>query len=212
MRIEGSPKQWSDFLSDLIPDILLLVIKTWGKYKKPDDIILEVPINKWFAERMRQEKNKQGDLPFKICPEVSIPDPNTGKELGRIDILFDPVYTINEHVYFAFECKRLHIIYDKRMETNTGEYIGDDGMMCFITGKYSEELPSGGMIGYVMDGDVYSAILTIKKAIKKQNNTLCLCPNTSLEDCSLLPNEKQVKETKHKINNDFTIYHVFLAV
>ena len=86
-------------------------------------------------------------------------------------------------------------------------------MMCFITGKYGKALVSGGMIGYVMDSDVRTAIQSVKEAIHRNCTILCLVRNTGLSSCSIMSNEQIIKETRHNLpNRRFTIYHVFVAV
>ncbi len=211
MAIIGDASQWADLFPDnLIPDILGLVITTWQRFKKPHRNDLEVPITRRFREELVMEKDHRY-LPFSIWPESSETDPKTGKEIGRIDIRF--LHGYKENVYFAFECKRLRVPYKSGIRSNASEYVGVDGMMCFITGKYSRGLFSGGMIGYVMISDVRAAIQSVKKAISRNYTMLCLIRNTGLSSCSIMSNEKIIKETRHNLPNQrFTIYHVFLAV
>lgn len=211
MTIIGDASLWADLFPDsLVSDILGLVVKTWQRFKKPNSRDLEVPITRRFREELRRGKDFL-ELPFTIWPESSETDPTTGKEIGRIDIRF--LHGWREDVYFAFECKRLRIPYESRIRNNTSEYVGTDGMMCFITGKYSKGLVSGGMIGYVMDSNVRAAIKSAKQAIDRTCTILCLVRGTSLSSCSIIPNKKTIKETIHELpNRKFSIYHIFLAV
>ena len=161
MAIGGDASLWADVFPDgLIPSILELVVKTWQRSEKPLPLEHEVPISRRFREALRRGKDLN-ELPFTIWPESSETDPNTGKEIGRIDIRF--IHGWRESVYFAFECKRLRIPYDSGRRSNTGEYVGASGMMRFISGKYGKDLASGGMIGYVMDGDLRAAVPSVKK-------------------------------------------------
>ena len=211
MAVVGDTSLWSDLFPDhLVPDILGLVLTTWQSFKKPNPSDLEVPVTRRFREELRRKKDFR-ELPFTIWPESSETDPKTGKEIGRIDIRF--LHGWREDVYFAFECKRLRIPYESGIRSNASEYVGIDGMMCFITGKYSKGLVSGGMIGYVMDSDVRSAIQSVKKAIDRSCIILFLVKSTSLRSCSIMPDRKIIKETRHKLpNRRFIIYHIFLAV
>ncbi len=211
MAIIGNASLWADLFPDhLVPDILGLVVTTWQRFKKPQPNDLEVPITRRFREELVREKSNR-ELPFSIWPESSETDPETGKEIGRIDIRF--LHGYREDVYFAFECKRLRVPYKSGIRSNASEYVGVDGMMCFITGKYGKALVSGGMIGYVMDSDVRTAIQSVKKAIHRNCTILCLVQNTGLSSCSIMSNEQIIKETRHNLTNRrFTIYHVFVAV
>lgn len=214
--IVGNTGSWKkDLFPDaLIPDILELVVETWKIFKKPNRLDHEVPISRAFTDKLRLEKNRNGDLPFKIWYELPEID-TTDDADGRIDICFDYIGTPREDVYFAFECKRLRIPYPSlsRPATNNSDYVGDQGMMCFVTGRYGGSVANGGMIGYVMDGKVSPAIISVGKLIKSKQAVLKLSMNMGLESSSLLPNLKNIKETKHSLGKKkFTIHHVFLAV
>lgn len=214
MGVESNAVVWKDlFPEDLIPEILELVRISWDSFEKPDRLELEKRITGRFKEWVRHKKNKRDDLPFKIRAEVSIPDIESGQESGRVDFIFDYIGTIREEVYFAFECKRLRIPYESGLYTNNSEYTNEQGMMCFVTGKYSEGLPCGGMIGYVMDGKTEKAILSVGKLIKKKRLILKLAKDTGLERSSVMGNSQNVRETRHILNErKFTIHHIFLAV
>ena len=217
MGAVGNAVAWRDdlFPEGFIPEILELVRTSWNPFEKPDRLEREERITRRFAEGVRHNKNKRGDLPFKIRVEVSIPDVETGQETGRVDFIFDYVGTIREEVYFAFECKRLRIPYPppSKLDTNNSDYTGEQGMMCFVTGKYSEGLPYGGMIGYVMDGETEKAIVSVGKLIKNKKLALKLAKDTGLERSSVMGNSKNVRETIHILKErKFTIHHIFLSV
>lgn len=211
MATVGDASLWADVFPDrLIPNILELVVTTWQTFQKPQPLDHEVPISRRFGEALRREKDLH-ELPFTIWAESSETDPNTGKEIARIDIRF--LHGWREGVYFAFECKRLRIPYSSRMQSNTGEYVGANGMMRFITGKYGKGLTSGGMIGYIMDGNLRAAVPSVKKAIDKNRTDLCLVFGSSLDSSSMRPRKQAVKETRHDLaKREFAIHHVFLAV
>lgn len=212
MAIGGDARMFVGFFpDDLIPEILNLVLAAWRKFDKPKSDEKEEPITRRFRLALVGEKNRHA-LPFSIWHESpELPDEKTGEETGRVDIRF--LHGYREDVYFAFECKRLNIDYPSGFQSNAGEYVGDDGMMCFITGKYGKGLKSGGMIGYVMDGKVPKAIQAVQQAILKKGKTLRLRGRTGVGPCSPLPGVKSAKETHHSLpNRDFEIYHLFLAV
>lgn len=207
MSTEGDASLWGDLFPDgLIPEILRLVMDTWKSFSKPNPDDHEVPISRRFCEDLRREKD-QRRLPFSIWPESTETDPHSGKELGRIDIRF--IHGFRERVYFAFECKRLRI---DRARPNTHEYVGDDGMMCFITGKYANNLDSGGMIGYVMDGNVPAAIEAVAKAIVNKATELCLIAGTGMTPSNIIQNMPAMETNHNILAEEFTIYHLFLGI
>ncbi len=207
--ITGDVDPWTDlFPDDLIPPIIDLVISCWGQFKKPNRTDYEEPITRRFREALRKNKNLKG-LPFSIWLESSETDPETGKEIGRIDLMFLSGY--KEHVYFAFECKRLRYPKSGKVIPNTGEYVGEDGMMCFVTGKYGKGQSNGGMIGYVMDGKSSEAKKAVKELIDKKSSDLFLEKGTTLTSSSINPTS--VYETKHDLKTKlFTLYHLFLPL
>ncbi len=214
ISIVGDAAGWKRdlFPEGFVPDILKLVINAWKKFSKPNRLDLEVKINKAFTKILRSEKT---DLPFKILPEVTVFKENNDNE-GRIDIQFSYIGTADEDNYFAFECKRLRIPYPppQKLSTNNSDYVGDQGMRCFVTGKYSSRVRHGGMIGYVMDGKTDSAIISVTKLINKKRTELKLVSGTSLGISSIMVKHRNVKETKHNLafSRNFTIYHIFLSV
>lgn len=210
MMILDNEKSWGElFPVNSIPNILGLVVDTWNNFKKPNANELENRINQRFTDKLRIAKNEADLRCFQIRSEVG----TIGTD-GRIDIVFIPTGTHREEVYFAFECKRLRIPCEDKTkpDSNSSKYVGKDGMMCFITGKYSEGLNYGGMIAYVMDGKVNEAIIQVKNSMQKKKIPLCVINDPFFMTSPLL-NDDKVKETSHKLGaRDFTIYHVFLAI
>ena len=153
-------------------------------------------------------------MPFHVWPEVNTLD-TQAEDKGRTDILFAYLGTPKEEVHFVFECKRLRIPYPppSKFATNNSEYVNKQGMMCFVTGKYSGSVANGGMIGYVMDGKTGKAIPSVGKLIKSKRTLLKLAKDTGLELSSVAPNHSNTRETTHVLTKkQFTIHHLFLAV
>lgn len=213
MATNGDPCNFRDlFPDDLIPDILELVVRAWEKFTKPASSENEVPITKDFCLLLQRLKNSTS-LPFKIRWEVPLLDSTTDKSPGRADLIFDYLDTQREEVYFLFECKCLCVPSTSRWKSLAGDYVGADGMMRFVSGKYSADLPAGGMIGYVMDGKVQVAISKVAEAIMNNRVGLHLKTNTGLETCEFMPSNKTVKETSHDLSTRiYMLYHIFLRV
>ena len=211
MTCAGDPGLWATLFPDgLVPEILCLILQTWSAAPQFGADELEVPITLRFTERLGQRKESK-QLPFSIWPETPETEPETGAIAGRIDIRF--VHGYRERVYFALECKRLSVVRTTgRRESLAGDYI-DDGMMRFVEGKYGANLDKGGMLGYVMDGNVPNAQNSVKAAIMSRKATLCMDEPGNLQRSSVLPGDNRVKETRHRLGSvDFVMHHVFLAV
>ena len=82
---------------------------------------------------------------------------------GRIDLAV--FLDQDRDRYLAYECKRLNDRRaDGRRRSLAGEYV-KHGLSCFTTGQYSERLPVGCMLGYVLDGDVRYAASSVQGKI-----------------------------------------------
>jgi hypothetical protein len=210
----GSPDLWSDwFPENLIPEILKLLVDSWQclmkhPTKRPSPKDLEVPITRIFRETIRKEKNKK-EIPVIVQREIPVDDPKSFEELGRIDLIF--IHGHREDVYLAFECKRLNILNTSKTYANTGGYSGSEGMGRFFTGKYATGLDRGGMIGYVMDGNIESASERIKKSIVSKEDLKLT--KKEIEISCHSPEGWNIFESKHKQNSsEFVMYHLLLPV
>lgn len=88
---------------------------------------------------------------------------------GRIDVavLLDQ----ERERYIAYECKRLNVVHGGTRSSLATTYV-KDGMMRFLTEQYSEGLPFGCMLGYVMDGDLSFALTKVNTAIDAHKTSL----------------------------------------
>jgi hypothetical protein len=128
--------------------------------------------------RIRLHRDPQlRDRPVEIDREAVIDDEETGAE-GRLDLRF--LFSTGSRKpwpYFAIEAKRLHVSFDSGWKSLVPEYVtGHQGIMCFITGRYSKGLRAGAMLGYVFDGGVEMAAKSISRALKKHRSLLKLDP------------------------------------
>jgi hypothetical protein len=129
------------------------------------------------------------------------------KDEGRVDIRFSCGH--DDDVYLAFECKRLRISRKKHLDSGTTQYV-ENGMMRFIVGKYSKGLPDGGMVAYVMDGNVSAAIDAVGNAIESSKQIAAMSRPTKSR---YLPAAPSVQESVHRIEGrELILQHVFLAV
>jgi hypothetical protein len=130
---------------------------------------------------------------------------------NRIDInLITPHNLGDEPNYIKIECKILG-------EAN--KYIDDknsferkkptNGIMSFITGKYSPQMPIAGMIGFIKDGTIQTKIDSIYKRLEKHKDIKTI---QNLIAYSIEENFNFSYHSIHKRNcglNDIAIYHLF---
>jgi len=181
-----------------------IIFKEWNNFSRTTRNPLENRITKPFVAYL-QSCPENRSRPFIFDANVKLLDPEKDTEVGELDIRV--MHGRLPRVFFAFECKRLNVIRNGKYASQAGEYVGEGGMGCFLSGKYDGGSDCGAMIGYVMDNDAQKAIIAINKALK-----LRIKQPVKLKISSLLSEEDDpCYETVHmNIENDFTIYHVIL--
>lgn len=211
MNLIGEPDEWINLIDTLVPDILGLVISTWGAMPAPASNALEDPTTEALCRRLRQNRNSS-DLPFKIYIQMVELDPAAGEDQGRMDIVFDTLVP-RENIYFCLECKRLNVVNDGQVRSYSSEYV-THGMLRFIRGKYAPQVRHGGMLGYVLDGNVAQAIYNVSNVIQQRFQELGMETPGQMLPSSVRPEDSNVKETHHSrqhASGKFQIHHIFAA-
>lgn len=202
------------FREEIIPDGLRLVLEAWAILPRPGRNELEDAITGRLAARLKHLKTARR-FPFTVHIQVTPLGP-TGPLSARIDFKFLAGY--DEDAYFAFECKRLRIPHSSGIDHNTGDYVGKEGMGRFVIGKYAAGQIHGAMVAYVMDSMVEEAKTSVAQLIKKHSVDLCIESGGEWESSYFLPREKDIRQTRHHLNNGtasarkLTLQHIFLAV
>ncbi len=212
MSVLGNAAEWVDLLDPMIPDILSVTCAAWESLpsiaadEREDDITLAL------CRALRQNKNAR-HLPFHIHVQQVEIDPEPGEEMGRLDIVFNPVTVLREEIYFCLEGKRLNVVNGGVTRSYASEYV-KLGMMRFVTGKYARAVRHGGMIGYVLDRDVPRAIANVEANVKANRVALRMVPPETLRDSEVLKPDPRARESHHEREHDsveFCIHHLFMA-
>ena len=209
MNLIGVPDQWINLIDSLVPNILHLVISSWDTMPIPASNAREDPTTEELCRCLRKNRDSC-DLPFQIRTQVVELDPFAGEDQGRMDIVFLPLVP-REDVYFCLECKRLNVINDGLVRPYTSEYI-THGMLRFIRGQYARQMRHGGMLGYVLDGNVEQAIENISSLIKRRHKELKMPPPGEVTQSSIIPHDLRLRETLHMRQSspgNFLIHHIF---
>lgn len=215
MSVIGSPASWADFLEQMLPQLLRLTIDSWRSLPGPLGSVREDDITNALCRALKANRDVR-QLPFYVVTQMVELDPAPGQDLGRLDIAFRPSGLSgppNESIYFCLECKRLNVRSGGRIRTYASEYVLH-GMMRFVSGQYSSAVRHGGMLGYVLDGNVPTAINNVAKNVRKRCAALAMQPPGELGRSTILPNETGARETEHRRKHDsalFQIHHLFLA-
>jgi hypothetical protein len=129
----------------------------------------------------------------------------TGKARLRLDIVIQYSGSKPRPVYI-FEAKRL-----RKGSHSIGGYTGQDGMQCFIDGRYASQYPEAAMIGYLQSDDYsYWEQELNRKFNQDTDNKLQLNSELSqIEIISSLPHE-YFSQHQRVSGNSIIIYHIFL--
>jgi hypothetical protein len=162
--------QFNPFAESYVRDIIRAIALAWSRRRNPPADEIEDRITFRLAGRLQNDEDFR-ELPFDVVPQYWLLDLH-GRRLGRLDLRFKHMQSRRD--YFAFEAKRLHVAYPSGFKAEHSVYVGDEGMMCFVTGKYSAGLSHAGMLAYVMDNDVLRAWKGLSDAIENNRNALKL--------------------------------------
>lgn len=205
--MNGDAINWIPLFPDEeIPHILGAISRCMSGIQKTSEQEHETQITKRLHLKLKADSALR-ERPVWPDRETAEDDEDTGEE-GRMDLRFllqDPV--LKPPPYFAVEAKRLHVTFPTGWQSLVSEYVkGEQGMMCFITSRYSKALCSGAMLGYVFDRDIPRAASSIFDATEKSEKILKLVRSTPKNPCS------QWKTLHHLGDREFAIFHLLTEV
>ncbi len=203
------------FPAEEIPFILGAILRCSVTLRKRNATERETKV----SNRLRKLLIRDVELrerPIQVDPEVYVYDDDGDEEdpVGRLDFRFlDLTGTQKPLPYFAIEAKRLHVTSPSGWDSCVHKYVTDrQGMMCFIEQRYAQGLASGGMLGYVFDGDIEKARASVAASIETNHEKLRTASPFKLVLSSVLPGDR-VSQTTHVLaHGNFIIYHLFVAV
>ncbi len=209
MNVAGSFDPFADaFPTDLLPAIFALILDEWPRASRPTDKPIENRITNCFLGHL-QHVMRRNPLPFKFHYRQKLAAAESDSESGELDICIDS-FSRHPDAFFVFECKRLNVTYPTRFDSEAASYVGEEGMGCFISGQYPATCDCGGMIGYVMDGVVSTAIDAVNKALHGRRAELRLNPPHELVKAELIADSRVFQSAHQQDQRTLLIYHIFL--
>lgn len=212
MTHSGSVEGWIDFLETLVPDIIEMVIETWESMPAPAGNELEDNVSESLCLSLRKSRSLR-DLPLRIDSQQVELDPSAGEDQGRMDITFSPMAP-REDIYFCLECKRLNVReHGGTVRSYASEYVRF-GMFRFVRGQYAHLVRFGGMLAFVLDGNLASAIAGVEANIGAHHVALGMGPPGQFQPSANRPADARIRETSHRREIDptpLTIHHIFMA-
>lgn len=209
----GDLAAWVDLLDTQVPDILLLVLEAWETMPAIAPDAKEDPVSEILCRKLRQSRNRC-DLPLRIDTQLVELDSTADEDQGRMDIVFSPMVP-RESIYFSLECKRLNVLTRSgNIRPYFAEYVRF-GMMRFVKGQYARQVRHGGMLAFVLNGDVASAIAGVATNVRRLNDELAMDVDTGFARSSVLPDDDRLRETYHvrvARADPITVHHLFMPV
>lgn len=208
----GDTAQWDSlFVEDLIPSLLALVLDAWEHIEKPALDELENRTTLRLYSAMIGGKDRQRHA-FLIRYQDMEVDADLGKVTGQKDIVFFPSVS-DEDVYFCLEAKRLNALVSGVRQSLAHEYV-IEGMQRFVDRKYSRRVRHGGMLGYVLDGDVDRAMTNVANVIRLHHGKLGMELPGRMHVSRIRPDDAHARETQHRRQGEsvpFRLHHLFVA-
>lgn len=211
MSVYGNPEQWQDLLDSLVPDIIELVLSAWQTMPSIAPDSKEDPVSLELCRQLRA-KRALSELPLTVHPQTVELSDDAEIDDGRIDLTFHPLVP-SEEVYFALECKRVNVLQPNGgVRRYFAEYV-TQGLMRFVTGQYSRAVLHGGMLAFVLDGDVEKAIDGILGNIVAKRSAIALI-DEKIRPSRFAPENEWLRETAHSRSveaGNVLIQHLFVA-
>ena len=164
--IAGDPAAWADRFRSFDEWFLERVAVVWPRClavlpDRPDEDAITTNLVD-LLQRDSGIRRRFHWIEFQYEPFGHTPQ-GTAYSMGRIDVAV--ILNQDRDRYLAYECKRLnHVREDGRRRSLAGEYV-TEGLSRFVAEQYSENLPVGCMLGYVLDGDAAYAASSVREKI-----------------------------------------------
>lgn len=144
------------------------------------------------------------ELP-KDDPPLNVPG-LLGKRRPKVDIEFVRVQP-GTRPRLRFEAKRLG------PKHPVGKYLGEDGMGCFLSGKYPVTHGEAGMLGYAQCGDEQTWADKIKAELDGNRNQYAVREDGAWQKVRIAPNLRHTYRSRHDRTDPLsrvTVHHVLL--
>lgn len=176
------------------------IIKTEQKKEYPRT---ERTIAKFIRKQLNN--NREFNLCFKAFGE-----PTNDEDIeGSYDIV---IHNTNWGSDFCFECKNLdgsQDLINKYVFYKMSPIKNDGGVYRYFNGKYAQNQNFGGMIGFVLNGDINDLKNKVKIKLQTKFDT---SPNGDLKqitDNAINGNEFTFDSIHLRKNENFTLHHIF---
>lgn len=155
--------------------------------------------------RLKLKANRQFDSNFSVKGEET----NDEDVEGNYDITINNTYWKNKDFYF--ECKNLddkQDLLNKYVCYHKGKNIYDGGIYRYFNGKYAQNHSFGGMIGFVLKGNVQDVKNKIIEKLKDKFNIAPEGDLINITDNSIEGNSFTFDSNHKRFDKEFLIHHL----
>ncbi len=159
--------------------------------------------------RLSLNKNEDFNFHFKAFGEVT----NDEEIEGNYDIVIHSTNWRSKD--FCFECKNLDKSQDlvnKYVYYNTGHETFDGGVYRFFNGKYAQQQDFGGMIGFVLEGEISEIKNKITDKLKEKFDVTPEGDLIKIIDKSIENNDFTFDSIHNRFSKNFILHHILLQL
>ena len=171
----------------------------------------EPAITGFIAEAIQDRLDTPDSPPW--CNQLAIKDDppipgggRTGRDRWRPDLIFESMKR-RPRPRYHFEAKRL------RKRQSITDYLGEDGLHCFLSGRYAQESDEAGMLGYIQCDSISTWVERLQLAIDQdcqgKNEFLLLSPQRNIQIVDTFPQEWMSKHDRYT-GKSIVIHHLLL--
>jgi hypothetical protein len=138
-------------------------------------------------------------------PPLNVPG-KRGKQRPRVDVEFESIAR-GRRLRLRFEAKRL------RRNRDVRQYLGEDGLGCFTSGKYPLTHPEAGMLGYVQSDGETAWATRIETVLRQAPDLYYIAGNNMWEKNQITPQLLYTYRSQHycqTLGADIHIFHTLL--
>jgi hypothetical protein len=197
---------------DIIATVLDITMVGWSCVISSGKVSIsssEPEIAGHLGREMTAEKNRRPGLKNQIRIEEEVgtrASPTSDKPEGRIDIKI--IYSFDEAEYFGMECKRV----TSKNSRLAQKYV-DEGVMRFVTGKYSPGHDWAAMLGFVIDGNSNGCINLIRNHLTRKSQETCMEEDWAVDTSfGSTPNLYGTCHRQQGRSFLFRLLHLFLVI
>lgn len=161
--------------------------------------------------RLKLKANREFGFNFSVKGEET----NDESVEGNYDITIHNTYWKNQD--FFFECKNLdgsqnltdkYVCYNTYKKNIIGQNIFDGGVLRYFNGKYAQNQPFGGLIGFILAGDFGKIKFNLVSKLKQNLITTPEGDLIRVNDCSIEGNEFTFDSIHKRKDTEFTVHHL----